>query len=150
MSAPSYVTLTGPQATVFIVTASLPANAGAGTVVQASIQIAPQLPAVSSVVVPSTEVWSIVDLYTLTTYSPDAAIQLYINGYLQDIYPTLNSVYINNYKKWTLTQAIKLPPTASWTIQLVTLGAVGSSAVSVTLYISAIRAPFVAVSSKSS
>jgi len=142
---PAYVTLTGPQPTVFIVTFSIAANAPAGTVIQGSIQaFGALMPATSSVQVPITEVWSIIDFYTLSTVSPDAQIQLLINGYIQNIYPTLNSVYINNYKKWTLTQAIKIPPASTWSVSIVLLGNNGSSAQTYTLYISAVRAPFVA------
>ena len=142
---PAYVTLTGPQPTVFIVTFSVTASAAAGTVVQGSIQAFGSLmPATQSVQVPITEVWSIVDFYTLSTVSPDAQIQLLINGYIQNIYPTLNSVYINNYKKWTLNEAIKIPPASTWSVNIVLLAANGSSAQTYTMYISAVRAPFVA------
>jgi len=142
---PAYVTLTGPQPTVFIVTFSVAANAAAGTVIQGSISaFGALMPATSSVQVPITEVWSIVDFYTLSTVSPDAQIQLLINGYIQNIYPTLNSVYINQYKKWTLNQAIKIPPASTWSVNIVLLGNNGSSAQTYTLYISAVRAPFVA------
>ena len=109
--APAYVTLTGPQPTVFIVTFNIAASAAAGTVVPGQISaFGALMPATQSVQVPITEAWSIVDFYTLSTVSPDAQIQLLINGYPQNIYPTLNSVYINNYKKWTLNAAIKIPP----------------------------------------
>jgi hypothetical protein len=146
---PAYVTLTGPQPTVFIVSFSIAASAAAGTVVQGSIQaFGALMPATQSVEVPITEVWSIVDFYTLSTVSPDAQIQLLINGYIQNIYPTLNSVYINNYKKWTLNQAIKIPPASTWSVNIVLLGANGSSAQTYTLYISAVRAPFVATTTK--
>jgi len=142
---PAYVTLTGPQPTVFIVTFSIAANAVAGTVVQGNISaFGALMPATSSVQVPITEVWSIVDFYTLSTVSPDAQIQLFINGYPQNIYPTLNSVYINQYKKWMLNQAIKIPPASTWSVNIVLLGNNGSSAQTYTLYISAVRAPFVA------
>jgi hypothetical protein len=142
---PAYVTLTGPQPTVFIVTFSIAANAVAGTVVQGSIQaFGALMPASTVVQVPITEVWSIVDFYTLSTVSPDAQIQLLINGYPQNIYPTLNSVYINNYKKWTLNQAIKIPPASTWSVNIVLLANNGSSQQIYTLYISAVRAPFVA------
>jgi len=143
-SVPAYVTLTGPQPTVFIVTFTISANASAGTVIQGNIQaFGALMPASTVVQVPITEVWSIVDFYTLSTYSPDAQIQLLINGYPQNIYPTLNSVYINNYKKWTLHQAIKIPPASTWSVNIVLLAANGSSAQTYTLYISAIRAPYV-------
>jgi len=146
---PAYVTLTGPQPTVFIVTFSIAASAAAGSVVQGSISaFGALMPATQSVNVPITEVWSIVDFYTLATVTPDAQIQLFINGYPQNIYPTLNSVYINNYKKWTLNQAIKIPPASTWSVNAVLLGTNGTTAQTYTLYISAVRAPFVATTSK--
>ncbi len=141
--APAYVTLTGPQPTVFIVTFSVPANAAAGSVIQGQISaFGPLMPATSSVTVPITEVWSIVSFYTLATYSPDASIQLLINGYPQNISPTLNSVYINNYNKWRLDTAIKLPPASTFTVNIVLLAANGSSQQTYTLYMGAVRAPF--------
>ncbi len=57
-------------------------------------------------------------------------------------------VYINNYKKWTLNQAIKIPPASTWSVNVVLLAANGTSAQTYTLYISAVRAPFVATTSK--
>ena len=141
--APAYVTLTGPQPTVFIVTFSVPANAAAGSVIQGQINaFGPLMPATSSVTVPITEVWSIVSFYTLATYSPDASIQLLINGYPQNISPTLNSVYINNYNKWRLDTAIKLPPASTFTVNIVLLAANGSNQQNYTLYMGAVRAPF--------
>jgi hypothetical protein len=146
---PAYVTLTGPQPTVFIVTFNISANASAGTVIQGNISAYGALmPATQSVQVPITEVWSIIDFYTLSTYTPDAQIQLLINGYIQNIYPTLNSVYINQYKKWTLSQAIKIPPASTWSMNIVLLANNGSNPQTYTLYISAIRAPFVATTSR--
>ena len=143
-STPAYVTITGPQPTVFIVSFSVAASAAAGTVIQGSISaFGANQPAQSAITVPSTEVWSIVDLYTLSTVSPDAQVQLYVNGYLQNIQPTLNSVYINNYSKWKLTQVFKLPPTATWSISIVLLAANGTTAQTYTLYMSAVRAPFI-------
>ena len=142
---PAYVTLTGPQPTVFIVTFSIAASAAAGTVVPGSIHaFGTLMPATQSVQVPITEVWSIVGFYTLSTYSPDAQIQLLINGYPQNIQPTLNSVYVNNYNQWKLNEAIKIPPASTWTVNAILLAANGSSAQTYTLYISAVRAPFVA------
>jgi len=141
--APAYVTLTGPQPTVFIVTFNIAANAAAGTVVQGQISaFGPLMPASPQVTVPITEVWSIVSFYTLATYSPDASIQLLINGYPQNISPTLNSVYINNYNKWRLDTAIKLPPASTFTVNIVLLGANGANAQTYTLYMGAVRAPF--------
>jgi len=143
VQAPAYVTLTGPQPTVFIVTFNVAANAAAGTVVQGQISaFGPLMPASASVTVPITEVWSIVSFYTLATYSPDASIQLLINGYPQNISPTLNSVYINNYNKWRLDTAIKLPPASTFTVNIVLLGANGANAQTYTLYMGAVRAPF--------
>jgi hypothetical protein len=141
--APAYVTLTGPQPTVFIVTFTVAPSAAAGSVIQGQINaFGPLMPASTSVTVPITEVWSIVSFYTLATYSPDASIQLLINGYPQNISPTLNSVYINNYNKWRLDTAIKLPPASTFTVNIVLLAQNGSNQQTYTLYMGAVRAPF--------
>jgi hypothetical protein len=141
--APAYVTLTGPQPTVAIVTFNVAASAAAGSVIQGQISaFGPLMPASASVTVPITEVWSIVSFYTLATYSPDASIQLLINGYPQNISPTLNSVYINNYNKWRLDTAIKLPPASTFSVNIVLLAQNGSSQQTYTLYMGAVRAPF--------
>jgi len=141
--APAYVTLTGPQPTVVIVTFSVAASAAAGSVIQGQISaFGPLMPASTQVTVPITEVWNIVSFYTLSTYSPDASIQLLINGYSQSISPTLNSVYINNYNKWRLDTAIKLPPASTFSVNIVLLAANGSSAQTYTLYLGMVRAPF--------
>jgi hypothetical protein len=141
--APAYVTLTGPQPTVIVVSFTVAASAASGSVIQGQITaFGPLMPASTSVTVPITEVWSIVSFYTLSTYTPDATIQLLINGYPQTISPTLNSVYINNYNKWRLDTAIKLPPASTFSVNIVLLAANGSSAQTYTLYMGAVRAPF--------
>ena len=143
MSVPAYVTLTGPQTTVIVVTFSVASGAAAGTIINGTIYpFGANQPGVSAVTVPSTEVWSIVSMYTLSTYTPDAQVLLYVNGYQQDIMPTLNSVYINNYNMWKMKEAFKLPPTATWNVNIVLLGT-SSSAQTYYLYLSVVRAPYI-------
>ena len=143
MSVPAYVTLTGPQTTVIVVTFSVASGAAQGTIINGTIYpFGANQPGVSAVTVPSTEVWSIVDMYTLSTVTPDAQVLLYVNGYQQDIMPTLNSIYINNYSKWKLKEAFKLPPTSTWNINIVLLGT-SSSAQTYYLYLSVVRAPYI-------
>ena len=143
MSVPAYVTLTGHQTTVIVVTFSVASGAAAGTIINGTMYpFGANQPGVSAVTVPSTEVWSIVNMYTLSTYTPDAQVLLYVNGYQQDIMPTLNSIYINNYNQWKLKEAFKLPPTATWNINIVLLGT-SSSAQTYYLYLSVVRAPYI-------
>ena len=55
--APAYVTLTGPQPTVFIVTFNVAPSANPGSVTQGQINaFGPLMPASASVTVPITEV----------------------------------------------------------------------------------------------
>ena len=148
MSTPGYVTLTGPQTTVMIASFSVAASAAAGTVIQGSIiAFGPNSPPVTAVQVPITEVWSIVDMYTIGSVSPDAQLSIYINGYPQDVYPNLNSMNLNLLTRFKLTQAIKIPPAATWFVTITLLGANGSSAQTYYVYFTVVRAPFAGVSS---
>ncbi len=149
MSAPAYVTLTGPQTTVMPISGTLAASAGAGTVVTTSIQaFGPSSPATQSVNVPITEVWKIIDMYVIGSYTPDAIMQLFINGYQQNINPDLNSMNLNLLTRFKLAQSVVLPPASTWFVNLVSTAANGTSAVTYTLYYTVVRAPYAPAPSK--
>jgi len=140
----SYVTLTGPQTTVVIARFDVPANAPAGTIINGQLQFSPFTPPMNVITIPSTEIWSIIDIYVIGTYSPDATLLMYINGRPQDITPNLNSLNLNLLTRFKLAEAVKLAPTFVFNVAIQLLAANGASAQSYFVYFSVVRAPFVA------
>lgn len=140
----SYVTLTGPQTTTIIASFSVPANAAAGSLIAGNLTFSTFTPPQSVIVVPSTEVWSIIDIYTIGSVTPDAMLVMYINGRPQDTMPNLNSLNLNLLTRFKLAEAIKLAPTFTFNVAISLLAANGATAQTYYVYFSVVRAPFVA------
>ena len=133
------VELVGKSPEVWTITFSVPASAPAGTTVQGSITRIVGQPSQSIVVVPNTEVWEIDDFYTQSTQTPDANIQPIRNSSIQPFQPDLNSLVISNQNKIKLPVPLVLKPGDQFYINAITTAANGSSAVTLTLYVTAIR-----------
>lgn len=143
MSSPGLVILTGPQD--FEITASFALTAAmvAGQIVPGTIAaFGPFVPTSTSVQIPITEVWHVVDVYTVGgPVGPDANIQIFLNGYQQQINPKLSSVNLNLITRFQLQQSLVFSPASTIAISIVLLAAPTAS-VTQLLTLKSIKNPY--------
>lgn len=145
MSAPPNLVLTtGPQTTQITAAFSIPGSAATGTIVQATVSaFGPLVGSQTTIVVPITEVWHVIDLYVVSTPTIDATLLTFINGYIQNIQPALSTTNINLLTRFRLPQSIPLAPGATFSSSISTLEANSSTlAVSQNVFYQIVRAPF--------
>lgn len=134
------VELQNESVEVWTITFSVPASAPAGTVVIGNITRIIGQPSQQIVVVPNTELWSIEDLYTQASQTPDANIQPVRNASIQPFQPDLNSLIVQYQTRVKLeNHPLILKPGDQFYINAITTSANGSSAVTLTLYAKVVR-----------
>jgi hypothetical protein len=143
MSSPGLVLLTGPQDFEITCAFALNNTMVAGQIIPAVITaFGPFVPAAAQVQLPITEVWHVVDIYTVgAPVGPDAFIQLFLNGYQQQINPKISSVNLNLITRFQLQQTLVFAPASTVSVSIVLLAApVG--AVTQLLTLKTIKAPY--------
>jgi len=143
LSSPGLVILTGPQDFEVTVSFALTAVMVAGQIVPGTIQaFGPFVPTSPTVQIPITEVWHIVDVYAVGgPVGPDANIQIFLNGYQQQINPKLSSVNLNLITRFQLGQSVVFSPASTIAISIVLLAAPTAS-VTQLLTLKAIKSPY--------
>jgi hypothetical protein len=144
MSAPSQVMATGPQPFEITITFSIAGGAPAGTIVPGSISaFGPLVAAATTVVVPITEVWHIVDIYKQGGPAVvDAFILVLINGYVQNVQVKLSSINLNLLTRFRLGQSIVLSPASTFAVSLQLLATAPAGGGTETITFQTIKSPF--------
>lgn len=133
------VELSGSSPEIWQVTFSVPASAPAGTLLNGSITRIIGQPSQLQLTVPTKEMWEIDDFYTGASQTPDANIQPVRNSNVQPYQPNLNSLVITNQNKIKMTKPMILEPGDNFYINAITTSANGTSAVTLVLYVQAVR-----------
>lgn len=140
----SFTGLKQPITQVMQVSFSFPANTPAGTTVLGSITTDPQLPATTTITVPSNEVWHITDIYLEADadLGVDGYIDFKINDLAQNLrFGPLSLTKKTLFKPVTLRQAIVLDKLSKVNITMQNRTAVGASAVTTKVTIEVVRIP---------
>ena len=137
------VTLTGPQDFEVTTTFSLTTAMTAGTIVSGTLTaFGPFVPSNQTIQIPITEVWHMNDIYDVGgPVGPDAYIQLFINGYQQQINPKLSSANLNLITRFQLQASIVWAPASTIAVSIVLLAA-PTAAVTQSLTIKGIKSPY--------
>ena len=143
MSSPGLVILTGPQDFEISISFTLTNVMVAGQIVPGTIQaFGPFVPISSLVQVPITEVWHIVDVYTVGgPVGPDANIQIFLNGYQQQINPKLSSCNLNLITRFQLGQTVVFSPASTVSVSIVLLAAPVANATQL-LTLKSVKSPY--------
>jgi len=125
MANTSLVAQVGPQTTTILVSYTVPNAAASGTVVQGSISaFGPLVGASNPVVIPSTDVWILDDMWVVGGPAyVDAQVMTILNGIPQNFYPTLSSMNLNLLTRYKLTQKIPFYANYTFASTLTTLAA---------------------------
>ena len=125
MSAPNLVTSSGPQRTELIASYSVGSSQANGSIFSGSVLgFGPLVGSQTTVVVPNSEVWHIEDIYDVGGPAyVDAVVVIFINGYQQNVQPTLSSINLNVLTRFSLTQTIVIPPAGTFATSIYTLAA---------------------------
>ena len=143
MSAPGLVLLTGPQDFEITISWSLTTSMVSGQIVPGNATaFGPFVPSGTTWQVPITEVWHVVDIYDVGgPVGPDAYLQLFLNGYQQQINPKLSSVNLNIITRFQLQESLVLAPSSTNAVSLVLLAA-PSANVTQLLTLKTIKSPY--------
>ncbi|MGI0066937.1 MAG: hypothetical protein ACREB9_00705 [Thermoplasmata archaeon] len=142
-SPPNLVLGVGPQATQLLATYTVAASAPAGTIVTGTISaFGPLVGASASIQVPISEVWQLVRTSITGAPAIDATLITLINGVAQNFYPSLSSLNENLLHPFSLPQSIPFPPASTVATSIDTLGANGSTPVTMTVKYWVVRAPY--------
>lgn len=143
MTSVNYVAATGAQDFQWNISFSLTTSQTAGTVVQGNIQaFGSQAPSSALVTVPITEVWQITDMYVVgSPVAADGLLNIYVNGYLQNIQPSLSSMNLNILTRFRMSMSMPLGPSFSWFVNLVLL-AEPSAAATQTVIFKGTKSPY--------
>ena len=117
-----------------IITATFPANLPANQKVPAQIVLDPGLGAVNVQPVPSTEAWVVEDIFVVSSQAVDAILTFYKN--LSEVaFKTapINTLLVSNPSRPRITPFL-YEPNSLITIDAQNLAAIGTSAVTITVY----------------
>lgn len=134
----------GPIPQVLRVKFDFAANTAAGTEVLGSITTDPKLPPKTEILIPSTEVWHIVDIYAETTgdIGADGYLDLYIDDLKQNLrFGPMSQTLKTLLKPIALRQAIVLNGNSKVVFSFQNRAAVGASAVSTVITVEVVRIP---------
>ena len=139
----SLVAQVGPQTNTIIVSYTIPNSAASGTVCQGSISaFGPLVGATNPVVVPSTDVWVLDDMWVVGGPAyVDAQVMTILNGIPQNFYPTLSSMNLNLLTRYKLSQKIPIYANYTFASSITTLAAGPSTGGTQTLVYQVQRGP---------
>ena len=126
--------MNGEMESVVIITATFQANLPANSLINAKIQFDPALDPQTEVRVPISEAWVIDDVFVSSSQSVDAILQFEKNyGETVARTPPINSMIVSNPSRPMIKPAV-YGPGEILTIKAQNLAAIGSSAVTITVY----------------
>jgi hypothetical protein len=125
MTNTSLVAQVGPQTNIILVSYTIPNSAASGTVAQGSVAaFGPLVGATNPVVVPSTDVWLLEDMWVVGGPAfVDAQVMTILNGIPQNFYPTLSSMNQNTLTRFRLSQKIPIYANYTFASTITTLAA---------------------------
>jgi len=137
----SQVALHGPQSEEWLIAATVPGSAGAGTSTAATIQRQATAAALTQQFCPVREVWHIERIYFVgTNPTPDCQIVLFVDLVSQPYTPLASSVNLSQNRPAALIRTIVVAPGSVVSANLVNLSANAATiGVSVTFKIQVMR-----------
>jgi len=123
-----------------IITITLPANLPANQTVVASFTLDPRYPSVSRLTIPKGETWQIEDIYITSAPSVDCIVRIVKNEReVIHITPPVSTLDVSNPARPRLGVPITFSEYDTVTIEAINLANVGSSDVTITLYVKVVK-----------
>lgn len=139
---PNVISLNYQQPANMQSTATIAASAASGTTYTATVYpYGTTAAGLTTVVVPSNEVWHLMGAYVSASQTTDYNIGFIVGGITQPILIEANAVIVTNSARYQLPTSLVFPPNSSFQVQITTLAAAGSSAYTATFYLNFIRVP---------
>lgn len=134
--APNLVAALGGQGTELNASYVVGSGAVAGTVIAGSLTAFGPLAGVASqaITVPLAEVWWIEDIYDVggvVSQGADAAVLMFVNGYMQNSQPALSTINLSLLTRFDLGYQIQLLPGVTFSTSISLLATAGTGATQV-------------------
>jgi len=137
----SAIELIAPKEELWTVTYTFPANAPVGTEVSGSVTRFPGAPSESIILVPSAEIFHIMDTYVLASVSPDIMIDVEIDAVAQRLNIQANAFRLDLVSRVYLTESVVVEGGRQLVFKAKNLTAVGAAAVTITTYAKVLKIP---------
>ena len=140
---PNVISLNYAQPANMQATAAIADSAASGTVYTATVYPYGTTSAgLTTVVVPSNEVWHLLNATVPSSQATDYNIGFIVNGLTQPILIEANAVIVTNSARYSLPTSLVFPPNSNFQVQITTLAATGSTGgFTATFYLNFMRVP---------